>query len=63
MRCEQTPSTDGAGAAKTALRDRVLTTRRRRPLLERQEVARAMAEHLLASPEVRRAATVAAYVS
>ena len=50
-------------AAKTALRDRVLTARRRRPLLERQEVARAVAEHLLASPEVRRAATVAAYVS
>ena len=63
MRCEQTPSTDGAGAAKTALRDRVLTSRRRRPLLERQEVARAVAEHLLASPEVRRAGTVAAYVS
>ena len=63
MRCEQTPSTDGADAAKTALRDQVLTTRRRRPLAERREVARAVAEHLLASPEVRRAATVAAYVS
>ncbi len=60
---EQTPSTRAVAAAKTALRDRVLTSRRRRPLLERTEAAHAVAEHLLASPEVRRAATVAAYVS
>lgn len=49
--------------AKIAVRDRLLTTRRRRPLLEVQDAARAIAEHLLAHPEVRRAATVAAYVS
>jgi len=54
----------GAGAAaKTALRDRLVTTRNRRSLLERAEVAQAVAAHLLAAPEVRRAATVAAYVS
>jgi len=50
-------------ARKTALRDRLLTERTRRPLLEVGEVARALADHLLAAPEVRRAATVAAYVS
>ncbi|WKN49226.1 5-formyltetrahydrofolate cyclo-ligase [Nocardioides sp. Arc9.136] len=49
--------------AKTALRDQVLADRRRRPLLELGEAARATAGHLLAAPEVRRAATVAAYVS
>ncbi|KQQ42127.1 5-formyltetrahydrofolate cyclo-ligase [Nocardioides sp. Leaf307] len=50
-------------AAKTALRDRLVTARRRRPLSERAEVAAAVAAHLLAAPEVRRAATVAAYVA
>ena len=60
---EQTPSGSAAAAAKTALRDRVVTSRRRRPLPERTEAARAVAEHLLASPEVRRAATLAAYVA
>jgi len=50
-------------AAKTALRDQLLTARRRRSLLEVGEAARAIAGHLLATPEVRRAATVAAYVS
>nr|WP_218876518.1 5-formyltetrahydrofolate cyclo-ligase [Nocardioides marinisabuli] len=45
------------------MRDRVVTSRRRRPLPERAEAARAVAEHLLASPEVRRAATLAAYVA
>ncbi|MDN4159901.1 5-formyltetrahydrofolate cyclo-ligase [Nocardioides abyssi] len=49
--------------AKTALRDQVLTARRRRSLLDLGADARATAEHLLATPEVRRAATVAAYVS
>ena len=49
--------------AKTALRDQVLAARRRRPLTEVVEVGRALAELLLAAPEVRRAATVAAYVS
>ncbi|MCR1783979.1 5-formyltetrahydrofolate cyclo-ligase [Nocardioides carbamazepini] len=51
------------GAAKVAARDQLLAARRRRPLTEVGEAARAIAEHLLASPEIRRAATVAAYVS
>ncbi|MEI5676506.1 MULTISPECIES: 5-formyltetrahydrofolate cyclo-ligase [unclassified Nocardioides] len=50
-------------AQKLALRDRLLTARGRRPLLDVGEGARRTAEHLLAAPEVRRAATVAAYVS
>ena len=49
--------------AKTALRDQLLTARRRRPLLELGEAARAIAGHLLEWEPVRRAATVAAYVS
>jgi 5-formyltetrahydrofolate cyclo-ligase len=49
--------------AKIAARDQLLTARRRRSLADISEVARALAEHLLAVPEVRRAATVAAYVS
>jgi len=49
--------------AKLALRDRLLTARRRRTLVEVGESARAIADHLLAAPEVRRAATVACYVS
>ncbi len=49
--------------AKTAMRDQLLTTRNRRPLLERSEVAREIALHLIAAPEVRRAATVTAYVA
>jgi len=50
-------------AAKLALRDQVLTARNRRSLVERSEVAQAIATHLLAAAEVRRAATVAAYVA
>lgn len=49
--------------AKLAARDRLQTARHRRPIAEVGEAARAIAEHLLAHPEVRRAATVAAYVS
>lgn len=49
--------------AKTALRDQLLAARRRRPLLERSEDARAIARVLTAAPEVRHAATVAAYVA
>jgi 5-formyltetrahydrofolate cyclo-ligase len=49
--------------AKIALRDRIRTTRHRRPLLEVGDAARGLAEVLMARPEVRRAATVAAYVS
>ncbi|GAA1548199.1 5-formyltetrahydrofolate cyclo-ligase [Nocardioides humi] len=51
------------GAAKVAARDQLLTARRRRPLAEVGAAARAIADGLLATPEVRRAATVAAYVS
>ncbi|MCW2819388.1 MAG: 5-formyltetrahydrofolate cyclo-ligase [Marmoricola sp.] len=54
---------DYTGTAKLALRDQLLTARRRRGLAEIGERARAVADHLLASPDVRRAATVAAYVS
>lgn len=60
------PSPEGrAGAlpAKVALRDQVLTARGRRPLTEIGADARATAGHLLDAVEVRRAATVAAYVS
>ena len=53
----------GAGAAKLALRDQLLTSRRRIPLAALGEAAAAIAGHVLALPEVRRAATVAAYVS
>ncbi len=49
--------------AKTALRDRLLTTRHRRSVADVGTAARALAEQLLARPEVRRAASVAAYVS
>ena len=49
--------------AKVAARDQLLAARKRRPLVEVVEAARAIADHLLATPEVRRAATVAAYVS
>jgi 5-formyltetrahydrofolate cyclo-ligase len=49
--------------AKAALRDQLLTARSRRSLLEVGEAARSIAAHLLALPDVRRAATVAAYVS
>ena len=49
--------------AKIAVRDRLLTTRNRRPIAEVGEAGRALAEHLLAAVDVRRAATVAAYVS
>ena len=57
------PAPSGASGAKLALRDQLLTTRNRRPLLERSEAAREIALHLTALPEVRRAATVAAYVA
>lgn len=54
---------EAAGLAKLALRDQLLTARRRLPLTELGEAARAIAGHLMAAPEVRRAATVACYVS
>jgi 5-formyltetrahydrofolate cyclo-ligase len=52
-----------ATVAKIALRDRIRTTRHRRTLLEVGDAARGLAEVVMARPEVRRAATVAAYVS
>ncbi|MEV5003578.1 5-formyltetrahydrofolate cyclo-ligase [Nocardioides sp. LML1-1-1.1] len=52
----------GAGG-KLAVRDQLLTARRRRPLAEVGAAARDLAEVVLAVPEVRRAATVACYVS
>jgi 5-formyltetrahydrofolate cyclo-ligase len=50
-------------AQKLALRDQLVTERGRRSLAEIGRAAGAIAGHLLAAPEVRRAATVATYVS
>ena len=50
-------------AAKLALRDQLVTARGRLPVAEIAARAHAVARHLMAAPEVRRAATVAAYVS
>ncbi len=50
-------------AQKLALRDQLLTARGRLPVAVLAERAHQVADHLLATPEVRRAATVAAYVS
>lgn len=50
-------------AAKLALRDQLVTARGRLPLAEIASRAQAVSDLLLAAPEVRRAATVAAYVS
>lgn len=49
--------------AKLALRDQILTARNRLAVAELGAAGQAIAAHLLADPEVRRAATVAAYVS
>lgn len=49
--------------AKTALRDQLLTARNRLGPAEIGAAARALAQEVLAVPEVRRAATVAAYAS
>src|SRR5690242_4699463 len=57
------PRVGGMSEAKSALRDQLLAARKRRGLLEVGESARAIAGHLLALPEVRRAATMTAYVS
>ncbi|KAA1428483.1 5-formyltetrahydrofolate cyclo-ligase [Nocardioides antri] len=54
---------DNLALAKLAVRDQLLTSRRRRSLSEVGAAARAIADHLVAAPEVRRAATVACYVS
>lgn len=50
-------------AAKLAMRDQLLTARARRPLVEVAEQGGFLAERVLNLPEVRRAATLAAYVS
>lgn len=50
-------------ASKVALRDQVLTDRHRLSLLVIGAAARALSEVVMGMPEVRRAATVAAYVS
>ena len=55
--------TSAAAVAKIALRDRIRTSRHRRPLVEVVEAGRGLAAVVTARPEVRRAATVAAYVS
>jgi 5-formyltetrahydrofolate cyclo-ligase len=54
---------DPIAAQKLALRDQLTTSRGRRSLLEVSQAARAIADHLLATTDLRRAATVAAYVS
>lgn len=54
---------DGLDARKLALRDQISTARRRRSLLEVREAADAIANLLMADTEIRRAATIAAYVS
>jgi 5-formyltetrahydrofolate cyclo-ligase len=56
-------TTDAIAAQKIALRDQLLTERRRHPLQAIALNASAIAAHLLDTEEVRRAATVAAYIS
>ena len=53
----------GAGPAKTAARDQVLAARRAISIDELGRASQAITAHLLADEAVRRAATVAAYVS
>jgi 5-formyltetrahydrofolate cyclo-ligase len=57
------PGPSPARVAKTALRDQLGAARKRRGLAEVAETGRLLRDHLLALPEVRRAATVASYVS
>jgi 5-formyltetrahydrofolate cyclo-ligase len=54
---------DPIEATKLALRDQLVTARGRLPVSELAERAVTVRDLLLATPEVRRAATVAAYVS
>ena len=56
-------SDHAVATAKLALRDQLVTARNRRSLLEVGEAARAITDHLLDTAEVRRAATLTAYVS
>lgn len=57
------PDPGASSPAKVALRDQLTTARNRLPVAQVGLFARAVAGHLLATPEVARAATVAAYVS
>lgn len=59
----QTSPPDPAAGAKLALRDQLNTARRRLPLAEVATRAKQIADHLLNTPEVARAASLAAYVS
>jgi 5-formyltetrahydrofolate cyclo-ligase len=54
---------DPIDTAKLALRDQLVTARGKLPLAELAERSRATRDLVLTAPEVRRAATVAAYVS
>lgn len=54
---------DPIDTAKLALRDQLVTARGKLPLAELAERSRATRDLVLAAPEVRRASTVAAYVS
>jgi 5-formyltetrahydrofolate cyclo-ligase len=53
----------GAAVAKVALRDQIRTSRHRLSVAELGELGRGLASVVTTRPEVRRAATVAAYVS
>ena len=55
--------TDALAAQKLALRDQLMTVRRRRSLLEVGDAAQAIADQLLATTVMQRAATIAAYIS
>lgn len=57
------PGAEERRIQKIALRDQLSTERRRRSLAALVEDAAALAELLVSQPEVRRAATLAAYVS
>lgn len=60
---QPSPQVPAGPLAKLALRDQILTARRRRSLTEVGEIARAISAQLLGCEPVRRAATVALYVS
>ncbi len=59
----RSPEHDGASPAKTALRDQMSAARRRLSLSQLSQASMALSERVNDLPEVRRAATVAAYVS
>ena len=61
-RPDDLPTADAAGA-KIALRDQIGTARNRLSVAELGELGRGLAEVVTSHPDVRRAATVTAYVS